>query len=65
MDLLTAMQAWLEDDVAPSRILSRSPQGTDNKIVGARPLFPYPAHAAYTGTGDPGNPENFVEVRPQ
>ncbi len=65
IDFLTAMEAWVEEGVPPERLLATStPQDPDAPIT-TRPLFPYPAHAVYSGQGDPAHAASYVESRPQ
>jgi feruloyl esterase len=54
-DMLTAIQAWVEDGVAPERV-----EATGRAFPGVtRPLCPYPAGARYEG-GDPDSADSFV-----
>jgi len=54
-DMLTAIQAWVEDGVAPDRV-----EATGRNFPGVtRPLCPYPAVARYEG-GDPDSADSFV-----
>jgi len=60
IDVLPALEQWVEDGVAPDRIIA-------SKVVGGattftRPLCPYPALPRYTGTGDPTKADNFACV---
>ena len=48
-DVLSAVIAWVEQGKAPEALLMRDAKG-------ARPVYPYPALAAYDGNGDPANP---------
>jgi feruloyl esterase len=53
-DMLTAIQAWVEDDVAPDRVLA-----SGRALPGVtRPLCPYPSVARYDG-GDPNDAASF------
>ncbi len=53
-DMLTAIQAWVEDDVAPDRVLA-----SGRALPGVtRPLCPYPSVARYDG-GDPDDAASF------
>jgi feruloyl esterase len=54
-DMLTAIQSWVEDDVAPDRVIAsgRSLPGI------TRPLCPYPQVARYDG-GDAASAESFT-----
>ena len=53
-DMLTAIQAWVEDDVAPDRVVA-----SGRALPGVtRPLCPYPSVARYDG-GDPEDAASF------
>ena len=52
-DINTAIEKWVEEGVAPSRIVAKKDQRT-------RPLCPYPQVATYTGTGSTDDAANFV-----
>lgn len=55
-DMLTAVTDWVEKGVAPDRVVA-----TGRAFPGrSRPLCPYPAHAHYTGQGDPQDAKNYV-----
>lgn len=64
-DWLAALEAWVEQDRAPDRILARRMPGFGDPVPAAdapelvRPLCPYPARARYRG-GDPNRPESFA-----
>ena len=61
VDWLDTIVDWVEHASAPDRLVaSRKENG---KTV-TRPLFPFPATAIYTGSGDPDQAENFVK-KPQ
>ena len=53
-----ALVAWVESGRAPDRLESelRDPAG---KLLRTRPLYPYPQHATYTGSGSPDDAANF------
>lgn len=59
VDWITAMERWVEDDVAPYRLIASKfdPQG--NKIL-ERPLCTYPHSATYDGRGDPNVATSFT-----
>ncbi|MBT7451456.1 MAG: tannase/feruloyl esterase family alpha/beta hydrolase, partial [Rhodospirillaceae bacterium] len=59
IDLLTAMEAWVEDGRAPSQLIATT-KGEER----ARMLYPYPSYGAYGGEGDPSRAESYVEKRP-
>ncbi len=54
-DSLSALEAWVEEGVAPERIVARG-----NAFPGrTRPLCPYPQTPHYNGTGNPENAAAF------
>jgi feruloyl esterase len=54
-DSLTALESWVEDGVAPARIVARG-----NAFPGrTRPLCPYPQTPHYNGTGNTENAAAF------
>jgi len=52
-DMLTALERWVEDGVAPDQIVASHTNRT-------RPLCPYPQVAVYTGTGSTDDAANFA-----
>jgi feruloyl esterase len=52
-DVNAAIEAWVEQGVAPARIVAKKDQRT-------RPLCPYPQVATYKGTGSTDDAANFV-----
>jgi feruloyl esterase len=56
-NLLTALEQWVEHEVAPERIIA-----TKNNSPLARPMCPYPKLARYVGSGSTDDPANFVCV---
>ncbi len=54
-DMLSALVDWVENGVAPSRIIATGPSFPGR----SRPLCPAPQHAHYKGSGDPQNAANF------
>ena len=62
-DAFTALERWVEDGVAPERILASH---VVNGVVGrTRPLCPYPQVAVYEGKGSVWDAANFVCKVPQ
>ena len=57
-DMLTALEAWVEEDQAPDRIVAS--RSRDGAVDRTRPLCPYPQLAVYTGTGSTDDAENFA-----
>jgi feruloyl esterase len=57
-DMLTPMLNWVEDGVAPDRIVAAQ-LGAGNTVVRTRPVFPYPQVAVWDGTGNPDDQASF------
>ncbi|HEX3141132.1 MAG TPA: tannase/feruloyl esterase family alpha/beta hydrolase [Rhizobacter sp.] len=51
MDLVTAAVAWTENGTAPDAITTYRTD-TAGAVTKSRPMYPYPALAKYSGTGD-------------
>jgi hypothetical protein len=56
-DILTPLIAWVEGGKAPSELVLAGENGT-------RPVFPYPAIAEYSGTGERMSPASWRAVIP-
>jgi feruloyl esterase len=63
VDWITAIEQWVEDNVAPERQIASKvdEQGT---IIMERPLCPYPESAIYDGSGDPNVATSFSCAAP-
>lgn len=61
-DVLMALERWVEQGVAPERIIASSVR--EAKIDRSRPLCPYPQRARYRGLGDVDRADSFVCVTP-
>jgi len=60
IDAFSPLVNWVENGVAPARIVGTAP-ATGNPFPGrTRPLCPYPQYAHYTGSGDINSEANFV-----
>ena len=57
-DGLTALEEWVEDEIAPERIVAF--HLTDGEIDRTRPLCPYPQVAVYSGKGSTNDAANFA-----
>ena len=57
-DPLAAIEAWVEQGVAPDAMIARQ-VGGDGAAIRSRPLCPYPKVARYTGGGDTNDAGNF------
>jgi hypothetical protein len=54
-----ALVGWVEKDVPAGQVIATK-YTPDNKVVGTRPLCPYPAIAKYKGSGDIKDAANFA-----
>lgn len=61
--VVSAVMKWVEEGVAPDRIIATSFSGAN--LVRSRPLCAYPAQAAYNGSGDINDAANFSCVTPK
>ena len=60
IDAFSPLVNWVENGVAPTRIVGTAP-ATGTPFPGrTRPLCPYPQYAHYIGTGDINSAANFV-----
>ena len=59
-DVLAALERWVEQGVAPERIIATGTQTADPSKTMTRPLCPYPQIARYQGTGDSNTAESFT-----
>jgi hypothetical protein len=62
LDPLAALEDWVENDMAPERILA-SQINEEGETVRTRPLCVYPKVTVYEGEGSIDDAENFVCVR--
>jgi feruloyl esterase len=59
-----AVIRWVEEGKAPEMLLGER-RDPNNKVIGTRPLFPYPRVAKYRGSGSTDDAENFVSSVPE
>jgi Tannase and feruloyl esterase len=57
-DMFGALVNWVENGVAPDRIVASQIVG--GSVVRTRPLCPYPKVARYNGTGDTNSAASFT-----
>jgi pimeloyl-ACP methyl ester carboxylesterase len=57
VDWLSVIVDWVEQGRAPDLLIASKKQ--NGKVVMTRPLFPYPDHAAYKGSGDSNSADSF------
>jgi feruloyl esterase len=56
-----ALVRWVEEGKALDELIGER-RDKNNKVIGKRPLFPYPAFAKYKGTGDTEDPKNYTRA---
>ena len=59
-DMYSALEQWVEKDIAPDEIIATKLDSTTHKTTMTRPLCPYPQIASYKGSGDPNNAASFT-----
>jgi feruloyl esterase len=71
VDWLSAIEAWVEQGTAPPSLMSyqvtaradaESPPRfplPSNRVLAARPLYPFPSYAEYRGSGPATDPTSF------
>jgi hypothetical protein len=63
-DMTVALERWVEQGIAPNRIIASKRMGADSKSpLRTRPLCPYPQVARYKGTGSTDDAANFECTR--
>lgn len=63
-DVLAALERWVEEGVAPERLIGTGKVVGDPSKKLTRPLCPYPQVARYKGTGDPNDAASFSCAAP-
>jgi feruloyl esterase len=63
-NFLSALEAWVERNAAPVRLIGSGRAVDDPTKTLTRPVCPYPQTAQYRGTGDPNDAENFACALP-
>ena len=63
-DIFTALERWVEQGVAPDRLIGSGPSPLEPTKTMRRPLCPYPQQARYTNSGDIHDAANFSCVMP-
>ena len=61
VDWLSVIVDWVEHAKAPEMLVASKKE--NGKVVMTRPLFPYPEHAVYKGSGDPNSAGSFEPKR--
>jgi feruloyl esterase len=63
-DIFTALERWVEQGVAPERLVGTGRATDDPSKALTRPLCPYPQVAQYRGSGDVNDAANFACTAP-
>jgi feruloyl esterase len=63
-DIFTALERWVEQGVAPDRLVGTGRATDDPSKPLTRPLCPYPQVAQYRGSGDVNDAANFACTAP-
>jgi hypothetical protein len=58
LDTITAIENWVERGIAPSELVTQ--RYLNSVEERSRPVYPYPAVARFSGTGDPLRSSSFV-----
>ena len=59
IDLLSAMDAWVEKGAAPDKLVATNFAPGTTTLVAKRPVCEYPKFPRYHGTGDPAKADSF------
>ncbi|WP_033342103.1 tannase/feruloyl esterase family alpha/beta hydrolase [Catenuloplanes japonicus] len=62
IDALTPTLAWVENGVAPGRLVATKRE--DDTVARTRPVYPYPTVARYDGSGSTDDAANFTPAPP-
>ncbi|WP_321890190.1 tannase/feruloyl esterase family alpha/beta hydrolase [Paraburkholderia bannensis] len=60
IDLVSQITAWSEHGTAPNAVMTYQTD-TSNNVTASRPVYPYPAVAQYTGSGDWHSGANWTQ----
>jgi feruloyl esterase len=60
IDLVSQITGWVEQATAPNAVTTYQTDSSNN-VTASRPVYPYPAVAKYTGSGDWHVAANYVE----
>lgn len=62
IDLVSKITAWVEQGTAPAAVMSYKTDASSGAVVSSRPVYPYPAVAQYSGSGDWHDGANYVSA---
>jgi feruloyl esterase len=60
IDLVSQITAWAEQSKAPNAVMTYQTDASD-AVTATRPVYPYPAVAKYTGSGDWHDAANYTQ----
>ena len=60
IDLLAAMDAWVERGTAPDQLVATQSAADGTTAIARRPVREFPKFPRYNGTGDPNKAESFT-----
>ncbi|WP_233806542.1 tannase/feruloyl esterase family alpha/beta hydrolase [Paraburkholderia sp. HP33-1] len=63
IDLVTSVTNWVEQSKAPTSVMTYQTDSSSN-VTASRPVYPYPAVAKYTGSGDWHDGANYTQGAP-
>ena len=63
IDLVSQITGWVEQSGAPNSVMTYGTDASGN-VTASRPVYPYPAVAQYTGTGDWHNGADYTSGAP-
>jgi hypothetical protein len=64
IDPLTALEQWVEEDKAPTELITTRTAPSSNQTLWRRPVCAYPKAAHYKGSGDPTDATSFTCTDP-
>jgi pimeloyl-ACP methyl ester carboxylesterase len=64
IDLVSQITAWVEQGAAPTSVMTYQTDATTNAVTASRPVYPYPAIAKFTGSGDWHSGANYAQAAP-
>ncbi|CAJ0720817.1 Mono(2-hydroxyethyl) terephthalate hydrolase [Ralstonia edaphis] len=64
IDLVSKITGWVEQSSAPNDVMTYQTD-TSNNVTASRPVYPYPAVAKYSGSGDWHEGANYAKAAPQ
>ncbi|APA87585.1 tannase/feruloyl esterase family alpha/beta hydrolase [Paraburkholderia sprentiae WSM5005] len=63
IDLVSKITGWVEEAKVPTSVMTYQTDSSSN-VTASRPVYPYPAVAKYTGSGDWHNGANYTQGAP-